>query len=85
MNGDPPAEEDFSQIPLVERSQHKVSGSVLGEGSGKGDREWLTVDVHTKNWKARLSAYNDVISGSAKTASDTDPFFQPFVNDGALL
>ncbi|KIR73278.1 microtubule Associated protein [Cryptococcus deuterogattii CA1014] len=60
MNGDPPAEEDFSQIPLVERSQHK-------------------------NWKARLSAYNDVISGSAKTASDTDPFFQPFVNDGALL
>lgn len=39
MNGDPPAEEDFSQIPLVERSQHKVSGSVLGEGAGKRRRE----------------------------------------------
>lgn len=39
MNGDPPAEEDFSQIPLVERSQHKVSGSVLGEGAGKRRQE----------------------------------------------
>ncbi len=26
MDGEPPQEEDFSQIPLVERSQHKVSG-----------------------------------------------------------
>ncbi|WVF67597.1 hypothetical protein IAT40_002355 [Kwoniella sp. CBS 6097] len=60
MDGEPPQEEDFSQIPLVERSQHK-------------------------NWKARLSAYNDVIAKSAKTASDTDPFFRPFVNDGPLL
>ncbi|WVN86161.1 uncharacterized protein L203_101322 [Cryptococcus depauperatus CBS 7841] len=60
MNGDPPVEEDFSHISLVERSQHK-------------------------NWKARLSAYNDVISGSAKTASDTDPFFQPFISNGVLL
>ncbi|WVQ95173.1 hypothetical protein IAU59_002267 [Kwoniella sp. CBS 9459] len=60
MDGEPPQEEDFSQIPLVERSQHK-------------------------NWKARLSAYNDVISKSAKTASDTDPFFRPFVSDGPLL
>jgi hypothetical protein len=24
MDGPPPEEEDFSQIPLVERSQHKV-------------------------------------------------------------
>jgi cytoskeleton-associated protein 5 len=38
-----------------------------------------------QNWKARLSAYNDVIAKSAKTASDTDPFFRPFVSDGALL
>lgn len=38
-----------------------------------------------KNWKARLSAYNDVIAKSAKTASDTDPFFRPFVSDGPLL
>nr|XP_019011711.1 microtubule Associated protein [Kwoniella pini CBS 10737]OCF50492.1 microtubule Associated protein [Kwoniella pini CBS 10737] len=60
MDGEPPQEEDFSQIPLVERSQHK-------------------------NWKARVSAYTDVISKSAKTASDTDPFFRPFVSDGALL
>nr|XP_031863914.1 uncharacterized protein CI109_000558 [Kwoniella shandongensis]KAA5530986.1 hypothetical protein CI109_000558 [Kwoniella shandongensis] len=60
MDGEPPQEEDFSQIPLVERSQHK-------------------------NWKARLSAYTEVIARSAKTASDTDPFFRPFVNDGALL
>ncbi|KAK8854575.1 hypothetical protein IAR55_003314 [Kwoniella newhampshirensis] len=60
MDGEPPQEEDFSQIPIVERSQHK-------------------------NWKARLSAYTEVISRSAKTASDTDPFFRPFVNDGALL
>ncbi|WWC63568.1 uncharacterized protein I303_106172 [Kwoniella dejecticola CBS 10117] len=60
MDGEPPQEEDFSQIPIVERSQHK-------------------------NWKARLSAYTDVISKSAKTASDTDPFFRPFVSDGALL
>ncbi|WRT68653.1 uncharacterized protein IL334_005632 [Kwoniella shivajii] len=60
MDGEPPQEEDFSQIPIIERSQHK-------------------------NWKARLSAYTDVISKSAKTASDTDPFFRPFVSDGALL
>jgi hypothetical protein len=32
-----------------------------------------------QNWKARLSAYNDVIAKSAKTASDTDPFFRPFI------
>jgi cytoskeleton-associated protein 5 len=38
-----------------------------------------------QNWKARLSAYNDVIAKSAKTASDTDPFFRPFVSDGPLL
>lgn len=25
MDGEPPQEEDFSQIPLVERSQHKVN------------------------------------------------------------
>nr|XP_019044957.1 microtubule Associated protein [Kwoniella bestiolae CBS 10118]OCF23887.1 microtubule Associated protein [Kwoniella bestiolae CBS 10118] len=60
MDGEPPQEEDFSQIPLVERSQHK-------------------------NWKARLSAYTDVIAKSAKTASDTDPFFRPFLSDGGLL
>ncbi|KAL1407788.1 hypothetical protein Q8F55_007223 [Vanrija albida] len=60
MDGEPPQEEDFSQIPLVERSQHK-------------------------NWKARLSAYNDVIAKSAKTASDTDPFFKPFISDAGLL
>jgi hypothetical protein len=24
MDGEPPQEEDFSQIPIVERSQHKV-------------------------------------------------------------
>ncbi|WVQ71997.1 hypothetical protein IAR50_001541 [Cryptococcus sp. DSM 104548] len=60
MDGAPPPEEDFSQIPLPERSQHK-------------------------NWKARVSAYTDVISGSAKTASDTDPFFQPFIHDSGLL
>ncbi|TXT09213.1 hypothetical protein VHUM_02687 [Vanrija humicola] len=60
MDGEPPQEEDFSQIPLVERSQHK-------------------------NWKARLSAYNDVIAKSAKTASDTDPFFRPFIGDAGLL
>lgn len=29
MEGEPPQEEDFSQIPLVERSQHKVSGKTL--------------------------------------------------------
>ncbi|OCF75746.1 microtubule Associated protein [Kwoniella mangroviensis CBS 8886] len=60
MDGEPPQEEDFSQIPLVERSQHK-------------------------NWKARLSAYTDVIAKSAKTASDSDPFFRPFLSDGGLL
>lgn len=38
-----------------------------------------------QNWKARLSAYNDVIAKSAKTASDTDPFFRPFISDAGLL
>ncbi|WVR09379.1 hypothetical protein IAU60_006446 [Kwoniella sp. DSM 27419] len=60
MDGEAPQEEDFSQIPLVDRSLHK-------------------------NWKARLSAYTEVIAKSAKTASDTDPFFRPFVSDGSLL
>jgi cytoskeleton-associated protein 5 len=32
-----------------------------------------------------VSAYTDVISKSAKTASDTDPFFRPYVSDGSLL
>ena len=32
-----------------------------------------------------MSAYTDVIAKSAKTASDTDPFFRPYVSDGALL
>lgn len=73
MDGEPPQEEDFSQIPLVERSTHKV----------KMKRRALLTSM--QNWKARLSAYNDVIAGSAKTASDTDPFFRPFVSDGSLL
>jgi cytoskeleton-associated protein 5 len=37
-----------------------------------------------QNWKARLSAYTDVIAKAAKTASDTDPFFRPYL-DGSLL
>ncbi|EIW68411.1 hypothetical protein TREMEDRAFT_71988 [Tremella mesenterica DSM 1558] len=60
MDGEPPAEEDFSLIPLIERSQHK-------------------------NWKARISAYTEVSTRAAKTASDTDPFFRPYVTDGQLL
>ena len=38
-----------------------------------------------QNWKARLSAYTDIIAKSAKTASDSDPFFRPYVSDGPLL
>ncbi|KAK4685920.1 cytoskeleton-associated protein 5, partial [Tremellales sp. Uapishka_1] len=60
MDGEPPQEEDFSQIPLVERSEHK-------------------------NWKARVSAYTEAIAKAGQTASDTDPFFRPFVSDGSLL
>lgn len=47
--------------------------------------ETPTIGLQEQNWKARLSAYNDVISQSAKTASDTDPFFRPYLNDPGLL
>lgn len=75
MDGEPPQEEDFSLIPLIDRSQHKVGLGVRIDERG----------AEEKNWKARLSAYTEIISKSAKTASDTDPFFRPYVSDGALL
>ena len=94
MDGEPPQEEDFSQIPLVERSYHKVGISSLLDRSctAKEPHRWLGVRRESEadvldgqNWKARLSAYTDVISKAAKTASDTDPFFRPYVSDGQLL
>ncbi|KAI5453121.1 hypothetical protein NCC49_006149 [Naganishia albida] len=57
--GAPPAEEDFTSIPLEDRCVHK-------------------------NWKARQSAYLELIQKFGKTASDEDPFFRPYLN-GDLL
>jgi hypothetical protein len=36
MDGEPPQEEDFSQIPIVERSQHKVRSNPSA---------WVTTDI----------------------------------------
>lgn len=82
MEGDPPPEEDFSQIPLVERSTHKVcvTGSLCLPSA-----QLHRGRTNAQNWKARLHAYNDVIASSARTASDTDPFFRPFLSDPSLL
>jgi hypothetical protein len=33
MDGEPPQEEDFSQIPIVERSQHKVISLTASSGA----------------------------------------------------
>ena len=81
MDGEPPQEEDFSQIPIVDRSQHKVSAR---RRHNRLLCRFRTIVEH-QNWKARVSAYTEVISKSAKTASDSDPFFRPYVSDGALL
>ena len=79
MDGAPPPEEDFSQIPIIERSQHKVRGVFYAV------QDLRLMLIGGQNWKARVSAYTDVVAKAAKTASDTDPFFRPYVSDGQLL
>ncbi|KAJ9121720.1 hypothetical protein QFC22_002341 [Naganishia vaughanmartiniae] len=37
-----------------------------------------------KNWKARQSAYIELITRFGKTASDDDPFFRPYLNGDIL-
>lgn len=60
MDGPPPVEEDFSQIPILERLKHK-------------------------NWKARLSAYEQLPKAFQATGSDTDPVFKPYLSDPDIL
>ncbi|GJJ12392.1 hypothetical protein Clacol_006634 [Clathrus columnatus] len=60
MDGPPPQEEDFSQIPILERLKHK-------------------------NWKARLSAYEQLLKTFQATGSDTDPAFKPYISNPDLL
>ncbi|KAJ7582745.1 hypothetical protein C8J56DRAFT_791650 [Mycena floridula] len=38
-----------------------------------------------KNWKARVSAYETLSQSFAKTASETDPVFKPYLNNPDLL
>jgi cytoskeleton-associated protein 5 len=38
-----------------------------------------------KNWKARVSAYEQLIKTFQTTASDNDPAFKPYVNNADLL
>lgn len=38
-----------------------------------------------KNWKARVNGYEALIKTFQTTASDTDPAFKPYINNGDLL
>lgn len=38
-----------------------------------------------KAWKARVSAYESLAQSFAKTASDTDPAFKPYINNPETL
>ncbi|KAF8504055.1 microtubule associated protein [Hysterangium stoloniferum] len=60
MDGPPPQEEDFSQVPIADRLKHK-------------------------NWKARLSAYEQLIKTFQTTASEVDPAFKPYLASPELL
>lgn len=60
MDGPPPQEEDFTQIPISERLKHK-------------------------NWKARVSAYEQLIKTFQTTASEVDPAFKPYLANPDLL
>ena len=39
----------------------------------------------SKSWKARLSAYTELIDHFKKSASDDDPIFKPWLSDVELL
>jgi len=60
MDGPPPQEEDFSQIPIADRLKHK-------------------------NWKARVSAYEQLVKTFQTTASEVDPAFKPYTSNPDLL
>jgi cytoskeleton-associated protein 5 len=60
MDGPPPQEEDFSQVPISDRLKHK-------------------------NWKARVSAYEQLVKTFQATASDADPAFKPYLSSPDLL
>jgi len=60
MDGPPPPEEDFSQVPIPDRLKHK-------------------------NWKARVSAFEQLIKTFQTTASDLDPAFKPYLANPDLL
>ncbi|TIA75270.1 hypothetical protein E3P91_00530 [Wallemia ichthyophaga] len=59
-DGQPPPEEDFSQIALTERVKHA-------------------------SWKARLSAYAELIDQFKKSASDDDPVLKPWLSSPDTL
>ena len=60
MDGPPPQEEDFSQVPISDRLKHK-------------------------NWKARVSAYEQLVKTFQTTASDVDPAFKPYLSNSDIL
>ncbi|TDL27444.1 microtubule associated protein [Rickenella mellea] len=60
MDGPPPQEEDFSQLPIADRLSHK-------------------------NWKARLSGYEQLIKTFQNTTSDTDPAFNTYKSHPDVL
>lgn len=60
MDGPPPQEEDFSQLPISDRLKHK-------------------------NWKARVSAYEQLVKTFQTTTSDVDPAFKPYLSNPDLL
>ena len=60
MDGPPPPEEDFGQLPLSDRLVHK-------------------------NWKARVSAYEELVKQFSLSASDADPVFDPYLRDPDVL
>ena len=79
-DGQPPPEEDFNQIPLLERVKHSVSIILFINIS---DPYWIYHNF--KNWKARLSAYNELIVTFQKSSSDDDPIFTPYLSNVDLL
>lgn len=60
MDGPPPAEEDFSALPISDRLAHK-------------------------NWKARVSAYEELTRTFGATPSENDPAFRPYLSNPDLL
>ncbi|TIC50770.1 ARM repeat-containing protein [Wallemia mellicola] len=70
-----------------EESQHIVNQEMDGPPPPEEDFSQIALNERVKHssWKARLSAYTELIDHFKKSASDDDPIFKPWLSDVELL